>query len=431
MKKKMLCCAMAVFVILAAAPILAQSGAKTTLTFWAGSAYYNSEEAKKPQSEWAITKIIQQFEAENPGVTVDMTPIDLTSETIAKFKAAAIAKNGPDVIELWTGSYLFPLRGILLPLNKYIPAADRKNISGWDAVTYNFEPGGDILGYPIGNNYAGLVYNKALVRAAGMDWDKNPPKTTEEFRTALRTLKKTGVVPFGFDGSKGRILHYATIYWWVEESGYERLVSDTDGRTKFADDKGFINLMTFMQSLYKEGLTNGDAATSVDYESKFSTGKYAVTVGGVNNAKAFEQALGPENFGFLPFPRMSAKPKVTASIIGGPGNCLAVGSYTKNRELAVKFVSYLCSKSAFIELTKSVTTFPSRTDVSLEELGWTNDPFRQKIFDLSKNFAFWIDNSIPEYVYNDMKRFFPTVLTGKISPRDFAKQMDRLVADHM
>ena len=410
----------------------AQTAAKpVTLTFWCGSAYYNSEEAKRPQSEWAITKIVKEFEARNPYVKVDVTPIDLTSETIAKFKAAAIARNGPDVIELWTGSYLFPLKDILLPLNKFIPADDRKSISGWDAVTYNFKPDGDILGYPIGNNYAGLVYNKALVKAAGMDWDKNPPKTTEEFKAALRKIKSTGVIPFGFDGSKGRILHYATIYWWVEESGYERLVSDSEGKTKFVDDKGFINLLTYMQSLYAEGLTNVDAATSVDYESKFSTGKYAVTVGGVNNAKAFEQALGPENFGFLPFPSMSANPKVKASIIGGPGNCLAIGNYTRNRDLAVKFVSYLCSKSAFIELTKSVTTFPSRTDVSLADLGWTNDPFRQKIFTLSENFAFWVDNSIPEYLYGEMKRFFPNVLTGKLSPLDFAAQMDKLVKTKM
>ena len=422
---------LAILLIASAWSVFAQTTAKpVTLTFWAGSAYYNSDEAKKPQSEWAITKIVQQFEAQNPGVKVDVTPIDLTSETIAKFKAAAIAKNGPDVIELWTGSYLFPLKDILLPLNKYIPADDKKNISGWDAVTYNFQPNGDILGYPIGNNYAGLVYNKTLVKAAGMDWDKNPPKTTEEFRTALKKIKDTGVVPFGFDGSKGRIMHYATIYWWVEESGYERLVSDTDGRTKFADDKGFLNLLTYMQSLYTDGLTNTDAATSVDYESKFSTGKYAVTVGGVNNAKAFEQALGPENFGFLPFPSMSANPKVKASIIGGPGNCVAIGNYTKNVDLSVKFVSFLCSKPAFIELTKSVTTFPSRTDVTLADLGWTSDPFRQKIFTLSKNFAFWIDNSIPEYVYNEMKRFFPNVLVGKLTAADFAKQMDQLVKDN-
>ena len=217
----------------------------------------------------------------------------------------------------------------------------------------------------------------------------------------------------------------------MEESGYERLVTDSEGKTKFAEDKGFLNLLTYMQSLYAEGLTNSDAASSVDYESKFSTGKYAVTVGGVNNAKAFEAALGPENFGFLPFPSMSAKPKVKASIIGGPGNCLAIGNYTKNRDLAVKFVSFLCSKPAFIELAKSVTTFPSRIDVGIEDLGWTNDPFRQKIFTLSKNFAFWIDNSIPDYLYAEMKRFFPNVITGKLSPLDFANQMDKLVKENM
>jgi raffinose/stachyose/melibiose transport system substrate-binding protein len=430
MTMKMVWRALAILMIMTSGSAFAPAqGKPVTLTFWCGSAYYNSEEAKKPQNEWAITKIVKSFEAQNPNVTVDVTPIEVSSETIAKFKAAAIARNGPDVIELWTGSYLFPLKDILLPLNSYIPADDTRNIQGWDAVTYNFQPGGEILGYPCGNNYAGLVYNKALTRAAGMDWDKAPPKTTEEFRAALRKLKTTGVVPFGFDGSKGRILYYATLYWWVEESGYARLVTDTNGTTRYADDKGFLNLMQFMQSLYAEGLTNVDAATSVDYVSKFSTGKYAVTVGGVNNAKAFEQALGPDNFGFLPFPGMSANPKVKASIIGGAGNCVSIGNYTKNRDLALKFVSFLASKPSFIELTKSVTTFPARSDVTLEDLGWANDPFRRKIFDLSKRFTFWIDNSIPASQFDEINRFFPSVLTGKQSPIDLAVHMDNFVKD--
>jgi raffinose/stachyose/melibiose transport system substrate-binding protein len=421
-----------ILMIVTSGSVFAQAAGKpVTLTFWCGSAYYNSDEAKKPQSEWAITKIVKQFEAENPGVSVDVTPYEVSSESIAKFKAAAIAKNGPDVLELWTGSYLFPLKDILLPLNKYIPAEDKKNIVGWNAVTYNFAPNGDILGYPCGNNYAGLVYNKALIKAAGMDWDKNPPKTTVEFKDALKKIKETGVIPFGFDGSKGRILHYATIYWWVEESGYERLVTNAQGKTRYVDDKGFLNLMTFMRSLYSDGLTNVDAATSVDYESKFSTGKYAVTVGGVNNAKAFEAALGPQNFGFLPFPSMSANPKVKASIIGGAGNCLAIGNYSKNPDLAFKFVSFLSSKPMFIALSKSVTTFPTRNDVTLDDLGWTSDPFRQKIFELSKSFAFWVDNSIPAAQYDEMKRFFPAVLTGKLSALDFAAQMDKLVKDNL
>jgi raffinose/stachyose/melibiose transport system substrate-binding protein len=430
MTMKMAWRGLAILAIMTSGAVCAQAqGKPVELTFWCGSAYYNSEEAKKPQEEWAITRIAKSFGERNPGVTVDVTPIEVSSETIAKFKAAAIAKNGPDVIELWTGSYLFPLKDILLPLNAYIPADDKRNIQGWDAVTYNFQPGGDILGYPCGNNYAGLVYNKGLIRATGMDWDKAPPRTTEEFTAALRKLKATGVVPFGFDGSKGRILYYATLYWWVEESGYQRLVMDTNGAAKYAEDKGFLNLMQYMQSLYAEGLTNTDAATSVDYVSKFSTGRYAVTVGGVNNAKAFEQALGPDNFGFLPFPRMSANPKVKASIIGGAGNCVSIGNYTKNRDWAVKFVSFLASKTSFIDLTKSVTTFPARTDVTLEDLGWANDPFRKKIFDLSKNFTFWIDNSIPAGQFDEINRFFPGVLTGKQSPLDLALHMDSYVKD--
>ena len=198
------------------------------LSFWC-SALYTPEETKKPQEEWMISKLIEEFEEENPGVTIDLTITDPSTETFSKFKAAAISKSGPDIINLWSGTYLFDLAQVLLPLNEYIPKEDREAITAWNAVQYNFEENGDILAYPVGINCGILLYNKELVKNAGLDFETDPPETTEEFADALEKIKQTGVIPLVQDAQNGSMIMHLAGYWWVQETGYDNLVKLGNG----------------------------------------------------------------------------------------------------------------------------------------------------------------------------------------------------------
>lgn len=406
-----------------------QAQEEINLSFWC-SALYTPEETKKPQEEWLISKLITEFEEQNPGVTIDLTICEPSPEIFAKFKAAAISKSGPDIINLWSGTYLFDLAQVLLPLNDYIPAEDREEITSWNEVSYNFEPDGDILAYPVGINYGVLLYNKELVENAGLDFENSPPDTTEEFTAALEKIKETGVIPLVQDAQSGSMIMHAAGYWWAQETGYENLVRLGNGELKYSEDKGLLNMLGYINELYEKDLINKDAATSSDAVGRFLNGEAALRTGGTWDINDTQTALGEGNFGLLALPSMSgtAEPKVTASVLGGAGDCTAIANYTKHPEMAVKFVSFLNSKTSAIEICKNMGCFPARNDVTTEELGWSDDLHR-KMVEYSQNTAFWIDNSLPAEHIGELMTFFPNAMAGKMTPEEVAAQMDAKAAE--
>jgi raffinose/stachyose/melibiose transport system substrate-binding protein len=395
-----------------------------TLSFWC-SALYTPEETKKPQEEWMISKLVAQFEAENPGVKIDLTITTPDPETFAKFKAAAVSKSGPDIINLWSGTYLFDLADVLLPLNGYIPAGDREAITAWNAVSMNFDPNGNILAYPVGINYGVMLYNKALIKAAGLDFDAAPPKTTDELTAALVKIKETGVVPLVVDAQSGSLIMHASGYWWAQMTGYDNLIKLGSGEMNYADDPGLQAMVDYCAALYAEGLINKDAATSDDATARFLNGEAALRTGGTWDIGDTQAALGEGNFGILALPSFSgaAEPKVTASVLGGAGDCTAVAGYTKHPEMAAKFVSFLNSKASTIEICKNMGCFPARKDVTFEDLGWS-DPLHEQMVQLSQSTAFWIDNSLPAGDIGVLLRFFPNALVGKMTSAELAAEID-------
>ena len=399
------------------------------LSFWC-SALYTPEETKKPQEEWMISKLIEEFEEENPGVTIDLTITDPSTETFSKFKAAAISKSGPDIINLWSGTYLFDLAQVLLPLNEYIPKEDREAITAWNAVQYNFEENGDILAYPVGINCGILLYNKELVKNAGLDFETDPPETTEEFADALEKIKQTGVIPLVQDAQNGSMIMHLAGYWWVQETGYDNLVKLGNGEMKYSDDTGLVTMLGYIQELYERELIYRDAATSSDAASKLLNAGAAMRTGGTWDLNDTQAALGEENVGILALPDMSSvtDPKVTASVLGGAGDCTAIANYTKYPEMAVKFVSFLNSKASTIEICKNLGCFPARKDITTEELGWSDD-LHKKMIEYSQNTAFWIDNSLPAAHIEELMKFFPNVMVGKMSSEELAQQIDKKVAE--
>lgn len=406
-----------------------EGGEDIKLTFWC-TALYTPEETKRPQEEWVISQLIKEFETQNPGVTIELSILEQSPEVFAKFKAAALSKSGPDLINLWSGTYLFDLQQVLLPLNDYIPAEDKAAITAWDAVSYNFDPNGDILAYPLGINYGVMLYNKELVAAAGLDFDTNPPANTDELTAALLKIKETGVIPMVQDAQNGSMIMHASGYWWAQGTGYENLVKLGNGETKYAGDKGLTDMLAYCAKLYELGLINVDAATSVNSNSRFLNGEAAIRTGGTWDINDTQDALGEGNFGILALPSFSGatNPYVQASVLGGAGDCTAVASYTKHPEMAAKFVSFLSSKESSIAISKNMGSFPARNDISTEELGWSDELHKQMV-EFSQNTAFWIDNSLPAEHVGELMKYFPNMLVGKMTAMELAEAMDKKVAE--
>ena len=94
------------------------AGHKVTLTIWQNG---NLEDT----GFGFMTTVIKNFEKAHPGVTIQVVakPQD---NYFALLQTALISHNGPDIADVYAGSYLTSLTPYLLNLNKYVSAGVRK-----------------------------------------------------------------------------------------------------------------------------------------------------------------------------------------------------------------------------------------------------------------------------------------------------------------
>ena len=132
----------------------------------------------------AITQLIEQFEAENPGITVEQEtfPYDNYQEQVA---ASLPAGTGPDVVQLFYGWLpTWARSGYVAPLpEQYFDAAtiDSEFVPMAQAAKYD----GEYYGLPTAVRSLGLFYNADKLEEAGYS---EPPATWDEFVEIAKAL---------------------------------------------------------------------------------------------------------------------------------------------------------------------------------------------------------------------------------------------------
>lgn len=388
------------------------------------------EEKKKAQDEWTITKLIRKFEQANPGVTVEIQiPAD-ASTAHATFKAASLAGNGPDVANLWSGQNIFMLKDALLQLDDLIPDEDKPLFENASAVHEGLKPDGKIWAYPfISKNYGFFLYNKEIIKNAGLDFEANPPKTIAELEDAMTKIKALGVIPFYEDNIDCQLFFYGVGLWWQQLQDPEKLMAEGEGKLKIADDPGFIKAFTTYQELYSKGLINTNVASAKDRYQQFYNGKAAIVAGGSWSIVDGVAAMG-DKFGIMHFPDISEDARIKDTSVGGIGETLVASKRTEHPDLAVKLMSFLNSRDSELELLKVLGGAPIRKDITLEDLGWQNDPIFTKLYGWGQKDVFPFPPAvIGTNAVNTISNMTVKVLTGKMTPAELAELTDKVIAE--
>lgn len=400
------------------------------LTVWVNGrdSFIGPNEQKLAQDQWYISQAFKRFEAANPDTTVELVVQSDALQAHQTFRTAGLAGNAPDSANLWAGQFIFALRDVTQDITQYIPKEDLEQINGWDTVTLDFKPGSPIIGYPVPNNQVCFfLYNKEIIKAAGLDFDANPPRTMEEFMAALEAIKTAGYQPMAADEGQGYTYNffYIASYWWVQQNGLEPILAEDAGQANFADDQALLTALYAYQDLYTKGYLNQDAATSADSWNKFLAGEVAMIPNGSFGVKDAQDALGVDNVGAILPPNISSDAKIKDSLIGGPGQSMVVAKNSQNPEMMVKLLSFLNSKEEVLKLNEFQTIVPVRKDISAEELKLQPGTIAAQMFEWSQNYVFWVDNSLSPAVVDDFNKLLPLVLTGKMTPEELAAQLDK------
>ena len=405
------------------------------LTMWVNGkdSYISASEQKKPQNEWYISQAIKRFEDQNPNVKIQIVVQSDALQAHQLFKTAAMAGNAPDIANLWSGQFIFPLKDAMMPINKYIPKEDLQNIMGWDTVTLDFKKGNPTFGYPVPDNQmCFFLYNKKIIKDCGLDFENNPPRTKDAFLKDMGIIKSKGYTPMVADEGAGYPYYffYIAAYWWVQETGREAILQENNGQKKFADDQGLMDALNLYHEIYAKGYMNKNAATSSDSWSKFLSGKVAMFPATSFMASDAQTALGEGNVGAILPPDYSSDAKIKNSLIGGPGQCLVVSKDCKNVQMAVKFLSFLNSKPEVLRWYKLQIRVPVRKDITASDLNLKPDSVGAQMLKWSKHYVYWVDNTLSPWVVDDFNKFLPLVLTGQMTPKDFAERVDKDKMQH-
>lgn len=309
------------------------AGGKVTLTVWQNGNLQDT-------GFGFMTGVIKNFEKAHPNVTVQVVakPQD---NYFALLQTALISHNGPDIADVYAGSYLTNLIPYLLNLNQYISASTRKGLAG--IAYYSKDGNTDAATYaiPSEEQFYNMWYNKALFAKAGV---ASPPTNFAEMAADCKKFSAKGITAFA-DGSPTFVTPgQGAVQDWSYLAGAVYSIrqwnSILDGSIPY-NSPALVKEVSSWASLYKDGCTSKNITTQ-NSDQLFTTGKVAMVMNYNGLYPVYSKALGAK-LGVM-IPPWSATPQ--HMMVELPGAGYAVAQASPNAKLAAQFVAYTVSDAS-------------------------------------------------------------------------------------
>ena len=406
-------------------PYTVNANKNVKIVFWLfGSPTSEADKGLSPD-KWYITNAIKRFEKTNPGIKVDLQVFPEQGMP-EKFKAAGIAKNGPDMTLLWSGSMLTANKEFILPLDKYFSKDEIKIMNSIEAVREGYKSNGDLLGVPSGNDLLIIYYNKKLFKKAKVD-EKSLPKDMDGFYKLCAKLKQTGITPLAIGDKDGYHTDFFVTPVYTSVTGGNGIRNIINGKTTFSKDPDWIASVKAYQELFKRGYTNEDVVSLDDVGalSKFVNGQSAMITERPIVLSACLKTL-KNDLGVFKIPNLRANAKYPNVIVGGPGAALVVTKYSKHPNETVKFLKFLITKDELERSIKERDHGAGSTPYKHVSPQTFTDPISRQFQQMAMNSTIipWLDSQMPQEVSAEFFRLGAITLTGKMSAEEYAKALD-------
>ena len=316
----------------------ATSLAPQTVTWWGWNAF-NSDQA------------IADFEAANPGVTVDFKLYSY-DDYVTALRTGLTSDDGPDVFQLQPGDLVTNFGPLAAPLGDYLTEAhgadwsDRVNPQGLSQLQLD----GAQVALPSYMSAAGFIYYNATILD---DLGVTVPTDFEQWKAACATIEQAGY----------QCLAHGAKDPWVNTDVYLSLINSIEpgvvydaieGKVPWTDPQ-LVQAMQSWQDLFTSGIIPSGATAMAEYPDAFSAfleKKAAFIALGTWNTPGTETATGiavsqktvtaeiDSVYLSAPFPAPVTGDAPTAPF-GGPDNGWAVSANSKSMDAAYAFVDFL------------------------------------------------------------------------------------------
>ncbi len=309
------------------------SGGNATLTVWQNG---NLEDT----GFGFMNQVAKNFEKAHPGVTVQIIakPQD---NYFALLKTALISHQGPDIADVYAGSYLTPLTPYFLNLNQYISAGVRNSISGIAYYSQDGDSSKATYAIPPEEQFYNMWYNKALFAKAGIS---SPPTDFAQMAADCKVFTAKGITAFA-DGSPTFVTPGAgAVQDWSYLAGavysQKQWNGILDGSIPY-NSQPLVKEIQQWAGLYKAGCTS-KSVTTQNSDDQFTSGKVAMVMDFNGLYPLYHKSLGSK-LGVM-LPPWSASPQ--HMMVELPGAGYAVAKASPNAKLASEFVAYAVTRQS-------------------------------------------------------------------------------------
>lgn len=289
-----------------------------------------------------------------------------------KIMAAGQARALPDIYGILGEKRIFAAfikAGHIADLTPYMTENNNawKNMIFKKALEVNeFLPGNEygvvpgIYGVPIDVMNIQMLYNKKLFRDAGLD-PELPPKTWDEFISALEKLKEAGIKGFVSGWGETWLIDCFAHNYAFNIMGKKKVVDTIRGKVPY-NDPAWIEVFKIFDELARKQLLVSGVVTmrNKTAEQLFANEKSAFAFNGswcVNVYKGMNPDL--EYAVLLPPAKSSQHPM---AIWGEAGTSFMVNGRSSNKDEAIKFLKWLTQKEQQTFLAAETLNLPSNKE---------------------------------------------------------------------
>ncbi|MET0304110.1 MAG: ABC transporter substrate-binding protein [Microbacteriaceae bacterium] len=322
--------------------------ADVTITFWTGQ----SDEAHK-----LLTTLAQEFEDENPNVTVDISEgASSTEELLQKLSAGFASNNYPDISYSF-GSWASQLEASQRTLD--ITERTEDPDLAWDefsdAARATVQPTGEkTIGFPALVDNISLIYNKTVFDAAGVDYPTDD-WSWDDFRDAAAELTDASSDTYGYAYSVSGSEETTWQFWphlWQRGGA---ILSD-DLSTAAFDSEAGVESLEFLR-----GMAVDDKSIYLDQtDTKFAQLFAADRIGMMTSGpwQLYDLGVAGTDYGVTVLPGIDGDHQT----VSGPDIWALFDHQDKNREYwATEFAAWLTAPEQDLKWNVAYGNLPLRS----------------------------------------------------------------------
>ncbi|RCW64252.1 extracellular solute-binding protein [Saliterribacillus persicus] len=386
-------------------------------------------EGSSKQHYEIVESIIDQYETDNPNVTVEVEILG-NEQYKEKLKVLSTSNELPDVGMTWAAGFLEPYvsGNMFASLDDLLEGPLNDQFVPGTAEAYALE--GTTYGLPLELNITPLYYNKAIFDEHGLE----APETLDEFKEVVKTLVDNGVTPIAL-GNKDRWTGSMWYMYLADRFGGPEVLTNAINRSGTFEDPALVEAAEEIKNLVEmdaflkgfNGLGNDEAKGYFINEqaAMYLMGTWDLPEWTTNedNPQEFRDSIE-----YMKFPTVEGGQGDIDSFVGGPGVGLFVAEDSDVQAEAKEFVSFFVEQWGQQAVTKAGVIPATKVDTEGTDLPQMYIDILNDLNDAS-NITLFADVQMSPSVAEVHLDMIQALFGDAATPEEFASEQEQALAD--